>query len=174
MIFYRPDHGTIMNGHRSRNASSGKEPEETALTSPNLDPESDTLPDLDELPRPPLRELMERTPSRLALEAVVGAGGGAALSLALPDWGMGTAGFAVAGAMAAPIALLLTPVHGSLPYRAIRYGFGLALPVTLVISFVAGADGLLLEDLLVLGLFLFCIGAVGHGAVAAALDRFDE
>jgi len=142
---------------------------------PHDDPdlESDLPPDLDTLPRPPLRELMERTPSRLALEAVVGAGGGMALSLALPEWGLGPFGFAVAGALAAPVALLLTPVHGSLSYRAIRYGFGLSLPVILVTSFVVGADGLLLEDLLVLGLFLFCIGAVGHGAVAAALDRFE-
>lgn len=116
---------------------------------------------------------MERTPSRLLLEAVVGAGGGMALSLALPDWGMGAAGFALAGALAAPVALLLTPVHGSLAYRAIRYGLGLALPVILVTSFVVGAEGLLLEDLLVLGLFLFCIGAVGHGAVAGALDRLE-
>lgn len=115
---------------------------------------------------------MERTPSRLALEAVVGAGGGMALSLALPDWGMGPTGFAVAGALAAPVALLLTPVHGSLVYRAIRYGMGLALPVILVTSFVVGAEGLLLEDLLVLGLFLFCIGAVGHGTVAGVMDRF--
>jgi len=164
-----------MNDEPSRRPTFGEKRDEGPTSSGHPDAERpDEIPDLDQLPRPPLRELMERTPSRLALEAVVGAGGGAALSLALPDWGLGTAGFAVAGALAAPLALLLTPVHGSLPYRAVRYGMGLALPVTLVISFVAGSDGLLLEDLLVLAIFLFCIGAVGHGAVASALDRFEE
>jgi hypothetical protein len=122
------------------------------------------------LPHVPMREFLERTPARLLAEAAVGAAGGGALSLAFPMAPLGPGGFALAGALAAPLALLLTPVSGSLTYRAFRYGLGLALPVTLAVSFIAGADGFLVEELLILGVLLFCIGAVGHGLVASALD----
>jgi len=89
------------------------------------DPERDPV--QEELPRPTLGDLMERTPTRLLVESAVGAGGGAILSGAFPlGTEMGTLGFALSGAVAAPVALLLTPTAGSLAYRAIRYGLGLA------------------------------------------------
>lgn len=117
---------------------------------------------------------MERTPTRLLVESAVGAGGGLILSGVLSaSTQMGSLGFALSGALAAPVALLLTPIAGSLAYRAVRYGLGLALPVVLVVSFVGGTDRILVEDLLILGVVLFCIGAVGHGAMSRALDGPD-
>ncbi len=137
------------------------------------DPERDPV--QEELPRPTLGDLMERTPTRLLVESAVGAGGGAILSGAFPlGTEMGTLGFALSGAVAAPVALLLTPTAGSLAYRAIRYGLGLALPVVLVVSFVGGTQRILVEDLLILGTILFCIGALGHGAMSRVLDGPDS
>jgi hypothetical protein len=137
------------------------------------DPERDPV--QEELPRPTLGELMERTPARLLVESAVGAGGGAILSGVFPlGTEMGTLGFALSGALAAPVALLLTPLAGSLAYRAVRYGLGLALPIVLVVSFVGGTEQILVEDLLILGTILFGIGAVGHGAMGRVLDGADS
>jgi hypothetical protein len=120
---------------------------------------------------PPLSAFLERSPGRLLLEAALGCAGGAALAATLPQ-AQGPAGVYIAvGAVSAPLALLLTPLRGSVAYRGIRYGLALAVIVTLIFSFVAGSDGLTLEELLALLLLLFAVGTVGHGAVALTLDR---
>lgn len=118
---------------------------------------------------PPLIEFLERSPGRLLLEAALGAVGGAVLAGALPG-GAGREGlFAAVGGAAAVVSLMLTPVSGSVPYRALRYGIALSLTVTLIYSFAAGTD-LLVEQLLAIGIVVFGIGAVGHGLMAATLD----
>lgn len=120
---------------------------------------------------PPLSEFVERTPSRLALEAVLGAGAGFLVGpLLFPEAG-GALPFAVAGAILAPMSLLLTPLAGGIMYRAFRYGIALAVLVTLAVSFMVGAEVLPVDELLVIALFVFAVGAVGHGIVAAVVDR---
>lgn len=127
-------------------------------------------PDRSEDPAPPpLGAYLERRPLRLFVEGVVGAAGGGILAHALPDQADRLALFVTVGALAAPIALLLTPVRGSLRYRAVRYGLSLAVLVTLVASFVAGADGLLVDELLGLGVFVFAVGTLGHAVLSIAL-----
>lgn len=121
---------------------------------------------------PPLRDFMERDAWRLLLEAALGAGGGVLLAALLPAGQGRGAFFALVGAVAAPLALLLTPTRGSVAYRGVRYGMALAVLLTLFVSFTMG-DAILLEELLAFGILVFGIGAVGHGAVAASLDRQD-
>jgi hypothetical protein len=124
----------------------------------------------DEAPR--LRDFMERSIWRLLLEGALGAGGGVVFASLLPA-GQGRAAlFAIVGAVAAPLALLLTPVGGGVVYRGVRYGAALAVLLTLVVSFVAGED-ILLEELLALGAIFFAVGGVGHGIMAASLGRHD-
>lgn len=125
----------------------------------------------DPTPATPIRELMEWSPARLFLEVLMGAGGGALLALALPGEEAGLALFAGMGAVAAPTALLLTPRKGGPAYRAFRYGLALSVVVTLVASFLAGAETLSLEELLAFGMILFAVGWLGHGALAVTVDR---
>ncbi len=134
--------------------------------------ENEQRPDPDEEPsHPPLRAFVERSLGRLALEAVLGATGGTALALALPQGEGRQVAFAVVGAAVAPLALMLTPVGGSAVRRAFRYGLALSVLLSIFISFAVGADRLLLEELIAFGLLIFAIGFVGHGAVAMTLDR---
>ncbi len=121
-------------------------------------------------PPPPLSEFIERPPSRLALEAALGSAAGLLLGPLLVPGAAGVIPSAVAGAILAPLSLLLTPLEGGIMYRAFRYGIALAVLVTLVVSFVVGADVLPLNDLLVIALFVFAAGTVGHGIVAAVVD----
>jgi len=123
---------------------------------------------------PPMREFMERSLGRLAMEAVLGATGGMALSVALPQGEGRQLTFALVGAVAAPLALMLTPAEGPVARRAFRYGLALSVLLSILISFVVGADHLLLEELIAFGLLIFAIGFVGHGAVAMTLDRGAE
>jgi len=124
-----------------------------------------------EVDRPSLREFVERSARRLLLEATLGAAAGALLSTVLPR-GEGRAfEFALVGAVAAPVALLLTPVLGSVKYRAVRYGLALSVILTLFLSFMAGGEGVLLEELLVFATLIFGIGALGHGVMLASLER---
>ena len=120
---------------------------------------------------PPLWEFMERSLGRLATEAVLGATGGMALSVALPQGEGRQLTFALVGAVAAPLALMLTPAEGSVARRAFRYGLALSVLLSIFISFAVGADHLLLEELIAFGLLIFAIGFVGHGAVAMTLDQ---
>lgn len=113
---------------------------------------------------PGLAEFLERSPTRLLLEAALGAAGGALLSTVLPGGEGRAAVFALAGGVTAPLALLLTPVAGSVVRRALRYGAALAVLLTLILSFAA-SDGILLEELLGFALLIFGIGAVGHGVL---------
>jgi hypothetical protein len=121
--------------------------------------------------RPPLSAFLERSPGRLLVEAALGCAGGAALAATLPQAEGPTGVYIAVGAVSAPLALLLTPLRGSVAYRGVRYGLALAVVVTLIFSFIAGSDGLTLEELLALLILLFGVGAVGHAAVALTLDR---
>jgi hypothetical protein len=119
---------------------------------------------------PPLRAFMERSPGRLLVEAALGGAGGALLSI-----GLGLAelrgAFMVAGAIAAPLALMLTPVRGSIIYRAVRYGLALFVLLTLTVSMSGPGRGRPIEELILFGLLFFAIGTLGHGAMAATVDR---
>lgn len=119
-------------------------------------------------PAPAMREFMERGLWRLLLEGALGAGGGVLLASLVPEGEGRGALFAAVGAVAAPLALLLTPTRGSVFVRGVRYGVALAVLLTLLVSFTMG-DAILLEELLAFGLFIFAIGAVGHAVVAASL-----
>jgi hypothetical protein len=122
-------------------------------------------------PPPSALDFLEWPLHRIALEVILGAGGGFLLSRVLPGGEEAAALFVAVGAAAAPVALLLTPRRGSPGYRAIRYGLALAVVVTLVASFVAGPEALLLEELLGLALLILAVGTAGHGALAATVDR---
>jgi len=122
---------------------------------PNPDP-GDELP-----PPPPLSSFIERSTPRLLAEALVGAAGGWLLAGA---FGMPEArpAVALAGFAIAPLALLLTPLHGSTLTRAIRYGGALAVLGTLVVSFTGPGRERPVDELLGFGLLLLSIGTVGH------------
>lgn len=119
---------------------------------------------------PPLRTFVERSPGRLLMEAALGAGAGAAFAAGL-ERADARLTLMLAGAVLAPLALLLTPVRGGAVRRGLRYGLAIAVLVTLVVSFTGPGRERPVAELLVLGLFAFGIGAVGHGAIAATIDR---
>jgi hypothetical protein len=125
----------------------------------------------DDLPRPPIRELLEWPLPRILLEAVLGSAGGALFSFALPGAGASYLLFAGVGGVAAPVSLLLTPRTGGIPYRAFRYGLAISVVVTLVASFMAGPEAFLLEELLAFGITLFVLGWGAHAVLAGTVDR---
>jgi hypothetical protein len=120
---------------------------------------------------PGLGEFLERSPARLLSEAALGGAAGVVLASVLPGGEGRELLFGVVGAVAATLSLMLTPVSGSASYRGLRYGLALAAVLTLFLSFAVGADRLPVEELLAYALLFFGIGALGHGFVAAALDR---
>lgn len=124
-----------------------------------------------DLPRPPIRDLLEWPLPRILIEAVLGSAGGALLAFALPGAGASYLLFAGVGAVAAPVSLLLTPRTGGIPYRAFRYGLAISVVVSLVASFVAGPETFLLEELLAFGMILFVLGWGGHAVLASTVDR---
>jgi hypothetical protein len=87
-------------------------------------------------------------------------------ALGLPD--TSRPGVAAAGALLAPLALLLTPVHGRLLVRAVRYGGALAVLGTLLVSFTGPGRERPVDELLGVGVLLLMVGAVGHGLFLAA------
>ncbi len=115
--------------------------------------------------------LVERSIPRIFVEGVVGAVGGAILGTVLTDPGAAVAHWVTIGALAAPTALLLTPLRGSVSYRATRYGLALSVLVMLLISFLMGREGVFLTDLLALGALVLGVGAAGHGVMILALER---
>lgn len=119
---------------------------------------------------PPLRAFMERSPGRLLVEAVLGGTGGALLSVGLGHEELRGA-FMVVGAIAAPLALMLTPVRGPIAYRAVRYGLALFVLLTLTVSMTGPGRERPIDELVLLGLLFFAVGALGHGAMAATVDR---
>jgi hypothetical protein len=125
----------------------------------------------DDLPRPPLRELVEWSFPRILLEVILGATGGALLPFAIHSAQASFLLFAGVGALSAPLSLLLTPRKGGIPYRAFRYGLALSVVVTLVASFVAGPEAFPLEELLAFGMILFILGWLAHAALAGTVDR---
>jgi hypothetical protein len=120
---------------------------------------------------PPPGNFLEWPVPRIGLEVVLGAAGGAFLAMTLPGARPHLVLFVGIGATAAPIALLLTPRRVAPGHRALRYGVALAVVASLAASFVAGAEALLLEELLGLGILILGVGAAGHLCLALSLDR---
>jgi hypothetical protein len=120
-------------------------------------------------PTPSLLSFLEYSPLRLGGEALLGAVAGGLLA------GAAEAGawvlFAVAGAVGAPLALMLTPVHGSPWMRGLRYGIALSALLTLGVSLAGPGRDRPVAELLVLGAFLLAVGTVGHGILAATVGR---
>ncbi len=127
-----------------------------------------------EPPDPPrLRDFLERSWGRLFLEAALGGTAGAILAGALGQDEL-RSGFMVAGAVAAPLALMLTPLHGTPAYRGIRYGLALSVLLTLLVSMTGPGRERPVEELVLFGLLFLALGTVGHGVMAATLDREPE
>lgn len=155
-----------------RGRGAGAEPDSTAGEPSGEAPEGSSggAPG-DVPPAPPLRDFLERSPVRILFEVALGATAAYVLASFLP-WGEGREILlATMGGFSAPVALLLTPLSGSVAYRAFRYGMALAVIVTLLLSFALGGNGLPLVQLLSLGLLVFAVGAAGHGLVAVTVDR---
>jgi hypothetical protein len=110
-----------------------------------------------------MSSFVERSPLRLLAEALVGGTAGWLLSGALGVPEASRSGFAVAGAVLAPLALLLTPLHGATMVRALRYGGALAVLGMLALSFTGPGRERPVSELLGLGILLLGIGTVGHG-----------
>ncbi|TVP46074.1 MAG: hypothetical protein EA350_07660 [Gemmatimonadales bacterium] len=115
-----------------------------------------------------MSSFVERSPLRLLAEAVVGGTAGWLLSNALGVPEASRPGFAVAGAVLAPIALLLTPLTGSTMGRALRYGGAVAVLGMLALSFTGPGRERPVGELLALGILLLGIGTVGHGILLVA------
>lgn len=114
-------------------------------------------------PPPPLSSFAEHAPARLVVEAAVGASAAWILSFALGAPEGGRLGFLLAGAVVAPAALLLTPLHGPVMVRALRYGGALAVVGMLLVSFTGPGRERPIDELLVIGILLLGVGSVGHG-----------
>jgi len=110
-----------------------------------------------------MSSFVERSPLRLLAEALVGGTAGWLLSGALGVPEASRSGFAVAGAVLAPLALVLTPLHGATMVRALRYGGALAVLGMLALSFTGPGRERPVSELLGLGILLLGIGTVGHG-----------
>jgi hypothetical protein len=125
-------------------------------------------------PDPPrLREFMERSAGRLLVEAVLGGSAGALLAVALGQEGLRGA-FMMVGALAAPLALMLTPIRGAPTYRGVRYGLALSVLLTLAVSLTGPGRERPVDELILFALLFFALGALGHGVMAATLDRNAE
>jgi hypothetical protein len=132
-------------------------------------------------PPPPLWSFLEYSFGRIALEAAIGASAGWFLARALGGEGnhAGILG-AAAGAVLAPLALLLTPSRGGAGLRAFRYGLALAVLGTLLLSFTGPGRDRPLDELVLGSFFFFGLGAVGHGLVllsvrdAGRIDRDED
>lgn len=98
---------------------------------------------------------------------MVGGTAGWFLSGALGIDPAGRGGVAAAGAVLAPIALMLTPMRGGVGVLALRYGLSLAVLGMLLLSFTGPGRERPLEELLGVGLLLFLVGAAGHGILVA-------
>ena len=128
---------------------------------------------LDEtMPSPPsFQEYFERSAGRLLMEAALGGSAGALLAMVLGQEGFRTGASMVAGAMTAPLALMLTPLRGSPTYRGVRYGLALTVLLTLVVSLTGPGRERPVNELILFSFLFFALGALGHGAMAATVDR---
>lgn len=123
-------------------------------------------------PKPPgFREYVERSAGRLLMEAALGGSAGALLAVVLGQEGLRTGASMAAGAMAAPMALMLTPLRGSPAYRGARYGLALTVLLTLGVSMTGPGRDRPVDELIHFAFLFFAIGALGHGAMAATVDR---
>lgn len=109
---------------------------------------------------------MERSAGRLLVEALVGASAGLLVGVPLGGSEVRWA-FAAAGAVLAPLALLLTPDRGTPLRRGLRYGGALAILVMLLVSFTGPGRDRPVGELLGLGALAFVVGAAGHGLLSA-------
>lgn len=119
-------------------------------------------------PPPSVWSFVERPLWRIALESVLGATAGALLAGPLDADAMRWA-LAFGGGVLAPMALLLTPVHGSLIYRSLRYGIALAVLAALVVSFSGEGRDRPIDEVLAWGLAFMILGSLAHGCMVAAL-----
>ncbi len=119
---------------------------------------------------PRLREFMERSAGRLLMEAILGGSAGALLAGALGEEAVRGA-FMLGGALAAPLALMLTPVRGAPAYRGVRYGLALSVLLTLAVSLTGPGRERPVDELILFAFLFFALGAVGHGVMAATVDR---
>ncbi|TVR52663.1 MAG: hypothetical protein EA421_13175 [Gemmatimonadales bacterium] len=119
---------------------------------------------------PKLREFVERSAGRLLMEAILGGSAGAILAVALGQEELRGA-FMVAGGLAAPLALMLTPVRGAPAYRGVRYGLALSVLLTLAVSLTGPGRERPVDELILFAFLFFALGAVGHGVMAATVDR---
>lgn len=122
---------------------------------------------------PSLHTFMERSLGRLLVEGLVGTAAGALLSVALGAGDL-RAGFMLLGAVSAPVALMLTPVRGPVAYRAVRYGLALFVLLTLVVSMTGPGRDRPIGELILYGFLFFAVGSLGHGLMAATVDRDTE
>jgi hypothetical protein len=121
-------------------------------------------------PPPSMWSFVERSRGRILLEVILGASAGFILAGAF-EYEALRWHFALAGGVAAPIALLLTPMRGGPWYRAVRYGGALAVLLTLVVSFAGQGRERPIDELLLWGVFFFFLGAMGHAAMVLTVDR---
>lgn len=127
-------------------------------------------PELQPADPPSMWSFMERSVGRLVTEAVLGATAGGVLAVALEEPELRTA-FLVTGALVAPVALMLTPVHGPVWYRAVRYGVAVAVLLTLVVSFTGVGLERPAGELVVYGALFLVLGTLAHALMAVTLDR---
>lgn len=119
---------------------------------------------------PSMWSFMERSVGRLLTEAVLGATAGGVIAVALEVPELRTA-FLATGAVAAPLALMLTPVHGAVWYRAFRYGVAVAVILTLIVSFTGMGLERPAGELVVYGALFLVLGTLAHTLMALTLDR---
>jgi hypothetical protein len=133
--------------------------EHQAMTHPHSVPPSD-----EELPPPPpLLSFMERSFLSLGVEMAVGGAVGWILGGAEGILPGSRTQVAMAGALLAPLTLLLTPVGGAVVLRALRYGLSLAVLGTLLVSFTGPGHERPLDEVFRTGILLLVLGVVGHG-----------
>lgn len=117
---------------------------------------------------PSVWSFVERPWWRIALECVLGATAGALLAGPLDADSLRWA-LSLGGGVLAPTALMLTPVHGPLVYRALRYGVALAVLATLVVSFSGEGRDRPIDEVLAWGLAFLILGTLAHGLMIATL-----
>jgi len=119
---------------------------------------------------PSIWTFLEYSPLRLGIEALLGAVAGGLLGVFLGEGMNERILFSGAGGVAAPLALMLTPVRGSPWMRGLRYGVALSAMVTLGVSLVGPGRERPVGELLGYGVFLFGVGMAGHSLMAATVD----
>lgn len=129
-----------------------------------------STPEIEPEDPPSMWSFMERTPGRLAVEALLGAAAGSLVAVGMQAPELRTT-FSIVGALTAPVALMLTPVRGPVWYRSVRYGVSVAVLLTLVVSFTGIGLERPVGELIVYGALFMILGSIAHVAMALTLDR---